>query len=650
MKHTTLQDNLGAPVTIGAQLGRGGEGAVFEVRGNPQLVAKIYHQPPASDKAQKLSAMVQTHTPQLGQLAAWPMRTLHAGRGAAPVGFLMPRISQGFDLHKVYAPRDRLRALPDKNYRFLIRVAANIARAFHCVHAHGHVIGDVNQGNVVVAPDATVRLIDCDSFQVKHGGRVFTCDVGVLHYQPPELQTVKTFRGVQRSPNFDYFGMSVQIFQLLFLARHPFAGRFSGQGDMPIERAILENRFAYGASSRQAGMTPPPGALTLQFMPPAVAQLFERAFSPASRNGGRPTPAEWVQALSAFEQNTVACRANGNHLYFSSLPSCPICAIERGTILFLPPISRIGPAFGSTFNLAAVWAAIERVQIPQVGAPPSPQQIRLKAQGAIQDARQSRLIRRFFAIVLPVLALIIVGNVSNRDMGGGAKTLFVIATFAAAFFLWKWQNLKLKKEVTDRLNAAKRQYEQQLGLWRELESSNKVRAILSELSDARQHHQHLPQERLAALDNLKRNHRHHQLMTYLDKFEIANARLKGIGASKATTLESYQIETAADITYEAVIDVPGFGPKTAEKLVAWRRALEARFRYDPTKPIDPAAINATERQIVTERARLEQVLSQGAQRLQLEAATLNARVTTLRPMLEKLVRDVAQAEADAKAI
>lgn len=653
MRQQVFEDNEGVTVTLGSQLGRGGEGAVFELQRQAQLVAKIYHPHalPDAAKARKLEAMIQLRTAQLSQLTAWPIRTLHTSRHGGPVGFLMPRLSKGFDLHKVYAPRDRLRALPDKSYQFLIRVAANIARAMYAVHSHGHVVGDVNHASVVVAPDGTVKLIDCDSFQVKHGERIFTCDVGMFDYQPPELQFQK-FRGLQRTPNHDYFGMAVQIFRLLFFARHPFVGRFAGPEQPPIERAIAENRFAYGSSSRQFAMTPPPGSLTLQTVTPAIAQLFERAFSPASRNGGRPTPQEWVQALTEFEQKSVTCRSNGNHFYFSGLSSCPICAIERGTVLFLPPIPKSG-AFtkGTTFNLAVAWANIQRVQIPQAGPAPTPQQFKgIKPQQSLRDAAQSRIIRRAFAVIVPILTLLIVGSISTRDLAGGAKVVLVIAALISAYALWKWQNPKARKEVTDRLHNARRQYDQQCTTWRELESSRSIRAMLSELSEAKQKYERLPQERVHALDRLRQNHRQLQLMGYLDKFEISNARLPGIGPSKVTTLESYQIETAADVVYEAVIEVPGFGPKTTEKLVAWRHSLEARFKFDPTKPIDPAATAAVERAILTERVRLEQTLSQGAQKLHLEAATLNARVTALRPALERLARDVAQVEADLKCV
>src|SRR6185436_5915052 len=115
-------------------------------------------------------------------------------------------------------------------------------------------LGDVNDRVALVTDNALVRLIDCDGFQITHKGRTHTCDVGVPTHQPPELQGVKSFRGLARSANHDAFGLAVLIFQLLFLARHPFSGSYGDAGDMPLERAIREFRFVYGAKAAERGL------------------------------------------------------------------------------------------------------------------------------------------------------------------------------------------------------------------------------------------------------------------------------------------------------------------------------------------------------------------------------------------------------------
>ncbi|MCA9067619.1 MAG: hypothetical protein KDA84_01765, partial [Planctomycetaceae bacterium] len=52
-------DNRGNRVALGAELGVGGEGAVFEIAGRPDWVAKIYHRTVPADKAAKLATMLK---------------------------------------------------------------------------------------------------------------------------------------------------------------------------------------------------------------------------------------------------------------------------------------------------------------------------------------------------------------------------------------------------------------------------------------------------------------------------------------------------------------------------------------------------------------------------------------------------------------
>ena len=217
--------SIGAPIALGEELGSGGEGAVYPVVDAPDLVAKIYFEPPEAGKAAKLSAMARLAPPELLRIAAWPTDLLLDENGTVR-GFLMRRVSSREDAHELYSPKSRRRAFPDADFRFIVRAAANVARAFAQLHSLGHVIGDVNHGNALVGRDATVMLIDCDSFQVKDGEASFTCDVGVPLFTPPELQG-RNFRGLTRSADHDAFGLAVLLFHFLYMGRHPFAGLYA---------------------------------------------------------------------------------------------------------------------------------------------------------------------------------------------------------------------------------------------------------------------------------------------------------------------------------------------------------------------------------------------------------------------------------------
>ena len=262
-------------VELGPVLAEGGEGRIHEIVGRPAFVAKVYHAAPDREKSAKLAALVEVSSKKLLAVAAWPVELLREHPGSPPMGVVMPRIDDHKDIHLLYGPRSRLAEFPLAGWPFLIRTAANLARTFAVVHAHGHVIGDVNDRVALVSDRAVVRLIDCDGFQIQHGGRCYHCDVGVLTHQPPEFQGVANFRGLKRTVNHDGFGLAVLIFQLLFMARHPFSGSYGKAGDMPLERAIREFRFVYGAKAEERGMCPPPAALDLAAVTRDVARLFE---------------------------------------------------------------------------------------------------------------------------------------------------------------------------------------------------------------------------------------------------------------------------------------------------------------------------------------------------------------------------------------
>ena len=70
-------DHRGRHVVIDNEIGRGGEGAVYELAGSPRHVAKIYHNPVDLEKENKLALMLELGDDSLQKIAAWPLATLH---------------------------------------------------------------------------------------------------------------------------------------------------------------------------------------------------------------------------------------------------------------------------------------------------------------------------------------------------------------------------------------------------------------------------------------------------------------------------------------------------------------------------------------------------------------------------------------------
>ena len=75
----------------------------------------------------------------------------------------------------------------------------------------------------MVGRDSKVVLIDSDSVQINANGTLHLCEVGVSHFTPPELQTMPSFVGFERTENHDNFGLALLIFHILFGGRHPYS-------------------------------------------------------------------------------------------------------------------------------------------------------------------------------------------------------------------------------------------------------------------------------------------------------------------------------------------------------------------------------------------------------------------------------------------
>ena len=329
---TQLRDHLGNEVRLPTKpFAVGGEGAVFDVVGRPDSVAKLYSKPQSKERCDKLRAMAKLCSPDLLKIAAWPTATLSNGNPAVVDGILMPRIVDHLEIHHLYSVAQRKKDFPQADWGFLLHTARNCAIAFETVHQHGHLVGDVNQKNVMVSKKGIVALVDCDSFQVAEGNRIYRCGVGVPEYTPPELHG-KNFANLDRTADHDRFGLAVLVFHLLMMGRHPFSGVPLVSADIPIEKAIQDGLYAYARNPTK--LKPPPHVPPVTMLDAATLDLFERAFGSTSR----PTATEWRNVLDGAMNQLQRCKNDAKHSYLRASGQCPWCqliAVSR-LMFFLP--------------------------------------------------------------------------------------------------------------------------------------------------------------------------------------------------------------------------------------------------------------------------------------------------------------------------
>lgn len=630
-------------ICLGQELGRGGEGAVFAIDGQQDRVAKIYSVPPDARKIQKLTAMTEVASPSLLRIAAWPVDLLTDINGLVR-GFVMPRVIARRDIHELYSPKSRSEAFPETDFRFLVHVGANIARAFAVVHAQGHVLGDVNHGNLLVGPDGTVMLIDCDSFQIGTGAHVFTCDVGVPLFTAPELHG-RALRGLLRTANHDQFGLAVLLFHLLFMGRHPFAGRFSGQGDMPIEKAVTEYRFAYGPDRGANSMERPPGTIALETMGTTISDLFVRTFERSGSYGGRPGAEKWVDALEKLESSLRVCSTASWHHYPGELGDCPWCVIESqtGIRLFGQRITVDSRTGG--IDLATLWRTITSIQGP--GADPALPSERpwYPPQGVTLPSSALKNMRKAISIGLACSGLVACNTFPKE--GGW---LWAVASYGLAVAVWPRVSAENRAAAEQAYLAAKAEWESVLGHWKREALCDAFQEQMNDLDKAHAALADMPNKRQRGITRLESERETRQRQRYLDRFRIDRAEIHGIGAGRTSMLASYGIETAADIKKAKIMQIPGFGEALTSELVEWRKKHERNFRFNPNEPVDRHEIDAMDRDLESERQNLLSTLRQGSDSLRRLSHEISAARTRLMPLLEKTWTGLKVAEANRNAL
>jgi DNA-binding helix-hairpin-helix protein with protein kinase domain len=192
-----------------------------------------------------------------------------------------------------------------------------------------------------------------------------------------------------------------------------------------------------------------------------------------------------------------------------------------------------------------------------------------------------------------------------------------------------------------RVGPKRDRYKSLVARWKREAGDQAFRAKVRELERARAAYlavlarQQLP-ARQAATDPRSR-----QLRRFLDRYLLADENLPGIGPGREATLRSYGIETAADVTEEAIGGIPGFGPSLTASVVAWRRSIERQFVFDPTKPGDPSDVDDPEDDLRTPQRRLEQTLRGGAAELRAIGQRIETRRRELRAEIERAGADLA---------
>ena len=621
-----LVDSSGAEARLGELIGSGGEGQVFHIEGAPGVAAKLYHKPPVEEHAAKLKVMTKVSADDLGAISAWPRGLLFDPSTKQLRGVMMPLVAEARELHELYGTTGRERHFPHAQWGHLILAARNIAAAFDTLHRRGVIVGDVNQGNLLVDREMQVRFIDCDSFQLRGGGRVFRCPVGTPHFTPPELQAVRLSE-ISRTNDHDNFGLAILIFHLMFVGRHPFAGRFLGEGDLTIERAIAERRFAFSRNTDQTQVEPPPATLRLEDLPPKIGEMFEQAFRQQDDGPPRPAPSAWVAELEKLLRQRKQCQLEEAHAYYGGSLGCPWCRIEDagGPTFFL----NIDIRDGSTeARLAALDKRIDKIDAINFPSLP-PRALRIptlplmrerddRPKPTLPDRLAQGLVGAGVlsvagAFYWPVLAA---GAVASAGIGGA---LLLAKPSSARRQELDDYDARLRERLlalADRSEAVERFY---------LAQRKDYDGYAAVVSTGLQRYEADTESLQTIMGQLRQEQKDDFLRDFL--IRDYRRRIKGLEPAMVSLLESYGVESALEIDKHLLAGIPLIDEELQLQMLAWRQKMEEKFEYKPEPGLNEREMQAN-RQEATRRFKISQArkVLDGAKRLRAMAHEAKHRI------------------------
>lgn len=618
---------------IAKELGKGGEGQVYELQNNNSLVLKLYNEVPDVEKVRKLRFMVSILTPEVSNFAAWPSDLVMDSENNV-VGFVMKKLTGYVPLHMLFSPMDRKRIFPDKGYNFLIHVARNLATAFYKLNQRGIIVGDVNEGNILVNASGFVAFIDCDSFQLNDGTKYYFCEVGVPRYTAPELLRAGSFEKVIRTVNTDSFSMSILIFQLLFLGRHPFAGKNISKDDIDEETAIRNYLFAYSLTNIEKKLKPPDDSYEIKNLSQGLIKLFHDSFE----TNNRPTSNKWIEELGAFSKELINCSISKIHSYPRQLNECPWCKFNksRGIVYFIDdsyfkvnPIGNI-ENFVNGFKAEPLSFTKLTGAYKNVGQTPDP----------ISSEYTNMKMNRRWAFMATVIFFSALCFISLWFI---APALLVLVVIDDKLSNKKKINEELKKREMDfitiksKLEALVSEFNNYPDLVTFNNQVNKFNTLILTFKN-------LPSEFSNRRKSIEEKFFDEQLHSFLSRFNISDNTIPSFGASKKLTLYKNGIRNASDISKLSSIKVPSIGPKNIQTLLSWQRQISAKFTYKPDGIRLSKEIELVSNEIANKKNDLETLIRKTYQSLQLQRTNILNRQNSLQASISNLMPQVHKAE------
>jgi DNA-binding helix-hairpin-helix protein with protein kinase domain len=202
-------------------------------------------------------------------------------------------------------------------------------------------------------------------------------------------------------------------------------------------------------------------------------------------------------------------------------------------------------------------------------------------------------------------------------------------------------------EWLDKYSLAEARYDRAIADWRKAVGVGSIEKLRRDLEATVKEYRGLSTAKALAVTQLTNSRHSQQKHEFLDRFLLRSAKISGIGPARMVTLASYGIETAADIERNRIMQIPGFGPSTASKLLDWRSQQERKFVYNPSyNQSDTAKQTKLEADFANRAAVLAKKITAGRDELLKRVTMLNARIQLEVPRLNEIAEERSQLEVD----
>ena len=276
-------------------LGVGGEGRVF--RAGDRAIKVFFTM---TDERKKKLAAFPTAMP--GRVIG-PLDLCTDAKGVV-IGYAMRALDGAVDAHRLAQRKWRESAMRAPE---VLRVFQELAATVAQLHAMGVVVGDLNDGNVVLTPPQAPSpwqpwFIDADSMQ----WRGFPCTVAHERFLDPRLYGVDLAHTGALSRESDWYALAVLLFSSLLFV-HPYGG---AHASFPTLLRRAEGRH----SVLRGDVKLPHAALRPDVLPDDALAWFTSVFD---RDARAPLPA------GILESRFVRCSCGVEH----ARRVCPMCTV-----------------------------------------------------------------------------------------------------------------------------------------------------------------------------------------------------------------------------------------------------------------------------------------------------------------------------------